>query len=370
MKHKENKENLEIAKIESKINEKFIRNLIAKEHYIKNFEGVSINKKLDVSFFENKFYCHFLMDKFCKVEKNKKHIITGFGPTNAPTAGTLSIILKTILLSYSGIDTTIIISDLGAFNSRNIDIEKIFYLSIRFKKFIKKLGFKGRIRTHCDFDLLKTSAVTSKTLSINDLIENSEITAELYEFLGLQGGDFSTLFDLNLCVADILLPILKNKKRSVLVLAGIEEYFLSKIANLVIERLRKNHKKLVDENEFVASIFAKNINGLNGYPKMSKSIPVSSISVENSEKEIEEKIMNCKNQDEIIILQMITHVSNWDSKKITNAVNSYKKGGSEWIRIKKEYLKLFLGIKKIWDSTEFDSESFEQDILKACIYGK
>lgn len=357
MKHRDNLDDLNIAKIESKIDGKFINDIILKEGYIKDFNGLNMGKYIDKSFLRDRFYCHTKLREYFEIKNNRKHIVTGFGPTNAPTAGTLSIILKAILFSKSGIDTTIVISDLGAFNSRNVEMDKLLYLSEHFKNFIKKLGFIGEVRTHDDFKLLRTAAVTSKNLSIEDFINNSEMTTKLYKLLGLQGEDFATLFDLNLCVADILLPILEKKKQAVLVLAGIEEHFLPKIASLIIERFIKNHGSFVNGDEFVASIFSKVLSGFNGYPKMSKSIPDSSISLENTEKEIRDKILNCKKKDEIIILQMIMQASDWNDEKIKKSKRAYKMCEKNWGAIKEEYLVYFLNVKKIWDSTKIKNES-------------
>lgn len=350
---------LKKIKEESKINDEYINNLICLEGY-KYFNNINLNNQVDSNFLKEKFYCHLDLDEFNKIPIHKKHIVTGFGPTNAPTAGTLSIILKTILINnLSGIDTTIIISELGAFNSRNVELKKLLCLTDRFKSFIRKIGFSGEIRTQNDIGLLRASAVTSKVFLINDVSENLEITSSLYKQLGLEGNDFSNLYDANLCIADILLPILKNKKEAVLVLAGIEEYFLPKIARTIADRLNKNYLEIIGGNKIISALFSKVISGLNGYPKMSKSIPESSINLEEKKDKIADKILNCKTKDEKIILQMMIHVSNWDKEKIKKTKKYFLSKNKEWKNAKKEYLEFFLNIKSIWDSTKFDCDKFD-----------
>ena len=305
------------------------------------------------------------MEKFNDVPKSKQHFVTGFGPTNAPTGGTLSMILRAIFFEReTGIDSTIIISNLGAFNSRNIKLEKIGYLTERFIKFIRSLGYEGDLRTHNDSNLLVASSLTSKVLTVNDFLENEEVTTDLYKKLGIQGKDFPTFVDANFTVTDILLPcILKNKER-VLVFVGIEEYYFPKLANLVLRRFNEDYpNQFVSKNSLVAAAFGHLIEGLNGFPKMSKSIPESSINLDGSLEDLKRKILRCNPEDEKIILQMINLVSDWDLERIKRANIAFKEMDKEWIKFKKEYLEYFIDLKKAWERTENKRYQFKIDSL-------
>ena len=238
------KKNLEHALKEAKMDQSFVQNIILKEGYSYPNKSVAIGTITDFNFLKNMFSCHYNLDKFNDVPKSKQHLVTGFGPTNAPTGGTLSIILRAIFLEReTGIDSTIIISNLGAYNSRNISIEKIDYLTERFIKFIRSLGFKGELRTHNNFNLLVASSLTSKMLTVKDFLKNEEVSTNLYKKLGIQGKDFPTFVDANFTIADVLLPCILKKKERILVFVGIEEYYFPKLANLVIQRFNKNYKK-------------------------------------------------------------------------------------------------------------------------------
>ncbi|GIW67669.1 MAG: hypothetical protein KatS3mg096_537 [Candidatus Parcubacteria bacterium] len=359
------KENLNHALKEAKMDQNFVQNIILKEGYSPIGKSVAIGPLSDVSFLKNKFSCHYNLNKFNEVPRSKQHFVTGFGPTNAPTAGTLSIILRAVFFEKkTGIDSTIIISNLGAFNSRNIALDKIEYLTERFAKFIRSLGFKGELRTHNNFNLLVASSLTSKVLTIKDFLENEEVTTNLYKKLGIQGKDFPTFIDANFTVADILLPAILKKKERILVFVGIEEYYFPKLANLVIQRFNRDYpKQFISENTLVAAAFGHLIEGLNGFPKMSKSIPESSINLDDSPEELEQKILRCDPRDEKIILQMINLVSDWDLKKIMKANKAFKKGGNEWLKFKKDYLQYFLSLKKLWDKTENKKYRFKVDSL-------
>lgn len=359
------KENLDHALKEVRMDRDFVQNIILKEGYSPINKSIAIGSVSELNFLKSKFSCHYNLDKFNDVPKSKQHLVTGFGPTNAPTGGTLSMILRAIFFEReTGIDSTIVISNLGAFNSRNIALDKIGYLTERFIKFIRSLGFKGELRTHNNFNLFVASSLTSKVLTVKDFLENEEVTANLYKKLGIQGKDFPTFIDANFTVADILLPCILEKKERILVFVGIEEYYFPKLANLVIQRFNENYRKqFVPENALVAAVFGHLIEGLNGFPKMSKSIPESSINLDDSPEELERKILKCDPKDEKIILQMINLVSDWNLEKVNRAHRAFRNNTAKWLKFKKEYLEYFISLKEAWVKTENQKYKFKVDSL-------
>jgi len=347
------RENLDHALKEAKMDRDFVKNIILKEGYSPINKSIAIGAISNLNFLKSKFSCHYNLDKFNDVPKSKQHIVTGFGPTNAPTGGTLSIILRAIFFEReTGINSTIIVSNLGAFNSRNIPFDKIEYLTERFIKFIRHLGFKGELRTHNNLNLFVASSLTSKVLTTKDFLKNEEATTDLYKKLGIQGKDFPTFVDANFTVADILLPSILEKKERILVFVGIEEYYFPKLANLVLKRFNERYpNQFVPPNALVAAVFGHLIEGLNGFPKMSKSIPESSINLDDSYRDLKRKILKCNPEDEEVILQMITLTSDWDINKINDATKAFLERENKWTKYKKEYLDYFIDLKKKWEAT-------------------
>lgn len=355
------REMIDHAKKEIVMDEVFVNSIMKTEGYKSLEKGnFHIGNVSDYDFFKSKFSCQWQLGAFNEVPKNKCHLVTGFGPTNSPTGGTLSIILRALFFDkFSDIDSTVIISNLGAFNSRNIGIDKIQQITPRFFEFLRLLGYKGEIRTHDDRDMLVVSAFTSKVTQLNDFIKNQEATAKLYQKMGIQGDDFGTYLDMNFTVADIVVPLIKERKERVLVFVGIEEYYFPKLAEIVISRLQKKYGTLFTENNTkISAIFGKLINGLNGYPKMSKSIPDSSVNLDDSETVIRKKIMNCNFKDEKVILQMIQLVSDWEVLKVNKAKLSLEENPSDWKKMKTEYLEYYLHIKKLWEKTKPKKQVF------------
>ncbi len=76
----------------------------------------------DTDFLQTRFVGHVAADRIDEVPPAQSMIVTGYGPTNAPTVGTLSAMLATKQLQdRTRLPATLIVSDLGAWNSRNVD---------------------------------------------------------------------------------------------------------------------------------------------------------------------------------------------------------------------------------------------------------
>lgn len=323
--------------------------------------------------FDDYFLCHDGADLCREYDIKDMALVTGFGPTNSPTAGTLSIIFRLLRIQKAtGIYCHVIVSDLGALNSRRKSLRELLENAERFKRFIIALGFNqslGELRSHNDLDMLRTASLTSSTLSISDFEDNKEATEDMYERLKIVGNDFSTMVDKNFTVADILMPIIRDQKKIVLVSAGLEEQYYPRLAREVIKRLgaRVGLSEMVSGEPKIAAVYGRIIEGLFPYVKMSKSIPESAINIGSTIEEIEKRIISCGERNEHVILQMMELASDWGSEKLMvaqNAFDSRKDGDGKWLEIKREYLEFFLEIKNLWDKTEKPIDSIRKNIYK------
>src|SRR5690606_29220879 len=97
-------------------------------------------------------------------------------------------------------------------------------------------------------------------------------------------------------MTDIILPIVRDKKRGVIVPVGLEEHHHPYLARIALNRMKLKSggvDSLVSQDAVIGSLYGKLISGLFPYVKMSKSIPDSSINVGDSEKELHRKIIDC-----------------------------------------------------------------------------
>ena len=320
--------------------------------------GYGVNGELN-----DKYSCYDGIKEINEFSKSELAIVTGFGPTNAPTAGTLSSIFKALeLQKQTGIYTHIIVSELSALNSRQKPLDELFEYTNQFINFIKKLGFdekNGEIRTHNFLDHSRTFSIISSVFKVSDFTDG-EAMDEMYKRLNILGNDYSTMVSQAYTVADIVLPIIRDKKKGVIVPAGLEEHLYPFLARVAIERIKNKTggiNNLVDKDAKVGALYGKLIGGLFPYVKMSKSIKDSSINLGDTIEEIYSKIVDCGSRNEEVILQMMILASNWEQDIINNAKKAFENRNNnyeEWLYFKKKYYKFFIEIKKLWDDSKSD----------------
>lgn len=314
----------------------------------------------------SKYLCYDNLDIFNEIPQNELAIVTGFGPTNSPTAGTLCSIFRVLeLQKLTGIYTHIIISELSALNSRQKSLNELIKNSHQFISFIKKLGFdekNGEIRTHNHHDHSRVFSLVSSVLNTSDLLEKAEVTNDTYKRLQLLGNDFSKMVSRTYTMTDIILPIVRDKKRGVIVPLGLEEHHHPHLARIVLDRMKlkiRGMDSLVRHDAEIGALHGKLISGFFPYVKMSKSIPDSSINLGDSAEEIHRKIIECGRRNEEVVLEMMMLASNWDHEKLAEAKSTFKNLANDykpWEEIKYDYLRFFTEIKTFWEESKYDNE--------------
>lgn len=325
------------------------------------FHGYGHNEELN-----GKYLCYSNLDTFGEIPAKDLAIVTGFGPTNSPTAGTLSSIFRVLeLQKRTGIHTHIIISELSALNSRQKPLDDLIQNAHQFISFIKKLGFdetRGEIRTHNYHDHARVFSLVSSVLSTKDLLENREVTSDTYKRLRLLGNDFSKMVSRTFTITDIILPLVRDGKRAVIVPVGLEEHHHPHLARIAVERLKLKAggvNRLIRQDAEIGALFNRLIGGFFPYVKMSKSIPDSSINLGDSPEELHRKIIDCGERSEEVILQMMVLASNWSPARLRDAESAFKNRTEDygsWKETKHEYLKFFTEVKNLWEQSKYRSK--------------
>ncbi len=335
-------------------------------HYTKFPNNIDIHGYGKSNELNSKYLCYDNLENFNKFSPAELAIVTGFGPTNSPTAGTLASIFRVLELQKStGIYTHIIISELSALNSRQKPLDELIKNSHQFISFIRKLGFdenNGEIRTHNFHDHARIFSLVSSVLSTEDLLENREVTNGMYQRLQLLGNDFSKMVSRSYTMTDMILPIIRDKKRGVIVPVGLEEHHHPHLARTVLSRLKQKKggiDSLVPQDSEIGALYGRLIKGLFPYVKMSKSIPDSSINIGDSEDDLHRKIIECGEKNEEVVLQMITLASNWSPEKVAKAKDAFenlKTNYKNWKEVKIDYLNFFIRIKNLWEDSRYPND--------------
>jgi tryptophanyl-tRNA synthetase len=301
----------------------------------------------------DRLWLHEDADRLDDVDRAEQHVVTGFGPTNAPTAGTLSMIHRARdLRRTTGIAMTTVVSDLGAWCSRTTPAADLRRNTAQFVCFLERMGLSGdgaSVRTHQDLETLGLAGLLCRALGGEDFRRNEEVFAALYDRLGVLGGEFGVWVDATYTVADILGPVLAGKRR-VLVLAGIEEHYFVALARTALQRfVEQGHARFADAQ--VSAVYGRLIGGFAPYPKMSKSIPASALSLADPEDMLARRIVEERDEHADLLLQLVQLASDWSPQEIREAVGAHegrRRDPAAWRAVAERYLQHFLAVRGVW----------------------
>lgn len=284
-------------------------------------------------------------------------IVTGFGPTNAPTAGTLTVMLGIVELQKTfDVPVTVVISELGAWNSRNVPWDTLTRLRDQMFGFLERLGFdteRGTLRSHLDFGNLARAGYLARFLSRQDFLENRESLLELYDDHGLLGSEIGLTVDGLYTVADILGPVEAGMQR-VLMISGHEEAYFTQLARIVLARQAAARELTLGWHAEIGALYFRVLEGLDGYPKMSKSIPGSSIHLGMTADALASRILDDGEISQAALLSAIELSSGWGDAALQQAEDAYAARFADpvaWREVRAAYLQTFIKFAKLWQDS-------------------
>lgn len=282
------------------------------------------------------------------------HVVTGFGPTNAPTAGSLAVMLGTIELQRKlATPTTVVISELGAWNSRNVAWPDLERVRDQMYAFIAGLGFDdsfGELRSHLHPANLIRAGRIARFLERQDFLSHREDLLELYQDEGLLASEVGLTVDTLYTVADVLEPAERGIPYT-LMLSGHEEAYFTELARLVLARQAEAGALDPGWRSHIGALYFRVLPGLGGYPKMSKSIPASAIHLGMPEGTLRERILSERPADQTTIMDAMELASGWSEDKLALAREAFATREREpikWRRFQNHYLGTFLHFAEQW----------------------
>lgn len=282
-------------------------------------------------------------------------VVTGFGPTNAPTAGTLSVMLGIVELQRQlNVPVTVVISELGAWNSRNVPWDQLVAVRDRMIGFLGALGFDDRhgiLRSHLDYGNLARAGRIARFLNRQDLLDHQESLLDLYDEHGLLGTEVGLTVDTLYTIADILGPADAGASR-ILMVSGLEEAYFTNLARLVLKRQAAAGDLSLGWTTRVGALYFRVLEGLGGYPKMSKSIPESCINLGMPPDEIAGRVLTDDEVSQPALFSAVELSSGWAGDQITDARTAFSNRATApqaWRAVKAAYLDTFLGFAREWE---------------------
>lgn len=317
-----------------------------------------------------RYICHNNGTALSKFANDEIALVTGFGTTDSPSPGTLSMIFRLLdMQKKAGIYVSAIVSDFGTLNSRNINANVSANLTRHFICFIEELGFdtqKGELRTHNDRDFGRLLPLVTSCLSIQDFKNYTEATDNLYKDLKIFRDDFAIYTYKAMMATDILLPIVSKNKKAIAVITGLEEHYHPNFARFVgnqFKRIGGGYETLIPDDFQISALYSKMINGFFPYAKMSRSIPASALCIGDTERNIIEKFKLTDDISNLVIYQMMEQMSMWDESKLDSAKLALEQDCG-WVNYKEEFMEYFLSLHNIWKKcTPKQYTSFSQFVF-------
>lgn len=247
------------------------------------------------------------------LDLDKTLVTLGIGINGVPHLGTINQILRAIFLQKRGYYVQIVLGDLDVYGARKISIDEMDELLDTYKNFIINLGFdleKGVIRNQRNHsDILLTSYMISPYIDDSDFLDlEEEINDFLMERKKFSGMSFSVKSSYSLEFADFIHPCLNDNYNQVIFTCGIDEAQYGWKANQILKRMGYKSKN-------ISTISSRLIGGLNGNPKMGKSLTNSGITVLTDKSQLENIILNLIREGNInMLLDIISTLAIYDIK--------------------------------------------------------
>lgn len=281
-------------------------------------------------------------------------VVTGFGPTNAPTAGTLSVMLGMVELQrHLDVPVTVVISELGAWNSRNVPWRDLESVRDQMLTFLRDLGFdesRGALRSHLDADNPVRVGKIARFLTRRDFLNHREDLLELYADHGLLGSEVGLTVNALYTVAAILGPA-EVGARHTLMISGLEEAYFTELARLVLARQAAAGALTLGWQSTIGALYFRVLPGRGGYPKMSKSIPASAIDLGMSAAVIRERISSDVPAEQPALMDAIELASGCSEgalRAVREAFGCRETRPAAWTAAKTRYVETFMDFADRW----------------------
>lgn len=240
-----------------------------------------------------RYLCHHKADLFLTQDRDRRTVTTGFGMSGIPHLGTVAQLMQTVRVQRGGERCQIVLGDLDAYNGRGRAFAETRDLAERFRIFAVHLGFdetRGTIRDQVSHDqALLTMYLLARYTSDNDFNEAEEDNHSHDVAHGVVEPTMTLRRRLSLLLMAADFVTLGQSSDGVLVFLGIDEHRYVRFAQRLLSRLDSDSP--LGSDFTMSAVYTRLGTGFNGFPKQSKSIPGSSITMEMSHDEVHRMVM-------------------------------------------------------------------------------
>lgn len=286
--------------------------------------------------------------------------VASAGLSGTPHVGTVAQMFAVKRLEEAGFDTEFLLADYEKVAASGRDLDAVRGLADDYRTFLDGIGYEGSVRTQWDAtDVMQTAFRLAPHV---DLADAPEFDAEPTEWVddlraaydehrdgpadesdtAALGGDLATL----LCLADFVHPTLADGYDQTVFVLGVDEHAL----------VLANDHYLADAPFDAAfeGLFTRMVPGLDGHPKMAKTIPGSGITMDRDPGTVRRLVREAAATDgdappaESTVFQMLCLVSDYDADGLADAEAACHRGGDDWDATVDAYADYLAALSRAW----------------------
>lgn len=334
--------------------EDYYRSVIA-EHRYSPFEFAQFDFNLAglaAAELNLRLLCHHRAQAFAATASGSRIITTGFGMSGEPHLGTVAQLLAAIRFQSAGETVQLVLGDLDAHNGKGKPLARTRELAAHYAAFCRRLGFDetaGVLRDqHDDLDALRAMYLLGFYADDADFARAEEDNHGYYASMGIVDDQmtFRRKISLALMAADFV--SLGQRYDSVLVMLGVDEHKYVRFARDMAGRL-DDSSNLRGGFE-LAAVYSRLLAGFGGHPKMSKSIPGSSINVLTSADEVARLIRDdtIRRPETSPTYQLICQLFLRPFEECLTLADACANDTPAWSRAKAELIEYVVSVTRLW----------------------
>ena len=288
-------------------------------------------------------------------------VTVGVSMTGPPHVGTLGQLLTAVRFQEAGFDVQLILADLAAYNAAGRDLREVRALARRYRRFALDLGFDpdaGILRTQEEATgVLHTAQLLSRYFDPDAGGDDPPPTAfeaalaDAYEATDTPGAETTRFAGQQvglLLVADTIHPAVADDYENLLFVGGADNHGLTGYFRDVLAGTPYEAR--------IAGLYTKLVPGLEGYPKMSKSIPDSRLSLDADPDAIRDQIVRIDDGDgppeHSPVFTMLCLASPYSATKLDRLAERCDAGDVTWNEAKREYAAYLVEVAETWTGTD------------------
>lgn len=309
-------------------------------------------------------------DILATISDRSSLVTTGVGMTGPPHLGTVGQILTAIAIQDVGLDVQFVLADLEPYHG-GTDLNRVRTLAQQYRTFILDMGFdsgRGRLRSQEEApDVMHTAQILAPYYRPDEWDEGSdhEPTAwqqavsdayDDYDATTQIGADDNEMADAGdptaaaagthsavLHGADFLHPLWADDYEQIILTFGIDEHQLTPWTRLF--------RDASPVEGSIAGLYTRILPGLNGSPKMSKSIPGSGVTLDMEPERIRERIRGAQRGDNPAsspVFGAMCLASLYGPDELDRFESACQTGGEEWTAAKAAYSEYVVDLSERW----------------------